>query len=70
MEEYLEAGFPKLVLLFVAIIISLIAIRLTYVFLRSGKPFVVPPERVSTMIVLGSGMMNFDKKKKKKLFLV
>ncbi|KAH7659182.1 beta-1,4-N-acetylglucosaminyltransferase protein [Dioscorea alata] len=55
MEEYLEAGFPKLVALLVAIIISLIAIRLTYVLLRCGKPFVVPPERVSTMIVLGSG---------------
>ncbi|KAJ0961757.1 hypothetical protein J5N97_029585 [Dioscorea zingiberensis] len=55
MEEYLEAGFFKLTPFFIAITISLLAIRLTYVFLRSSKPFVDPPERVSTMIVLGSG---------------
>ncbi|KAM0934189.1 putative oligosaccharide biosynthesis protein Alg14 [Dioscorea sansibarensis] len=55
MEEYLEAGFSKLAPFFIAIIVSLIAIRLAYVFLRSGKPFAVPPGRVSTMIILGSG---------------
>ncbi|KAJ0960353.1 hypothetical protein J5N97_001803 [Dioscorea zingiberensis] len=55
MEEYLEAGFSSLTPFFIAITISLLAIRLTYVFLRSSKPFVDPPERVSTMIVLGSG---------------